>query len=174
MAEKKTKTSNTKKRDSLKSLKAQIAKLKDTQKLLVSEKEKLSEKNVRLLAEFDNYRRRTKDERVKIIKYAGEDLAKSILPILDDLNRTLDANEETNTKTILEGLKLIVNKMDGALEDHGVSAFDSLGEDFDSNLHEALMSEKSNKGKDVIVKEFEKGYKMNDKILRHAKVVVSK
>jgi len=64
--------------------------------------------------------------------------------------------------------------MDGALEDHGVSAFDSLGEDFDSNLHEALMSEKSNKGKDVIVKEFEKGYKMNDKILRHAKVVVSK
>ena len=173
MAEKKTKTSNVKK-DSIKSLKSQIAKLKDTQKSLASEKEKLSEKNVRLLAEFDNYRRRTQDERIKIIKYAGEDLAKSILPILDDLHRTLDADSVSNAQTILEGLKLIVSKMDGVLEDHGISAFNSLGENFDSSLHEALMSEKSKEGKDVIIKEFEKGYKMNDKILRHAKVVVSK
>ena len=136
--------------------------------------ERKSDKNVRLLAEFDNYKRRTHEERSRLFKYAGEELAKAILPILDDLHRTLEADGKGKARTILEGIELIVVKLDKTLEEQGIIPFDSVGQDFDADLHEALMSEKSDKGDNVILKEFEKGYKYDDKILRHAKVVVSK
>ena len=76
--------------------------------------------------------------------------------------------------SILEGIELIVAKLDKTLEDQGIVPLDSVGQDFDDDLHEAIISEKSDKGDNVILKEFEKGYKYNDKILRHSKVVVSK
>ena len=175
MADKK-KSKITKKlsRDSVKSLREKIDVLK---KELTEQSEELewkSDKNVRLLAEFDNYKRRTQEERSKLFKYAGEELAKAILPILDDLHRTLESDGKGKARSILEGIELIVAKLDKTLEDQGIVPFDSVGQDFDADLHEALMSEKSNKGDNVILKEFEKGYKYNDKILRHAKVVVSK
>ena len=141
---------------------------------LTEELEKKSDKNVRLLAEFDNYKRRTQEERTKLFKYAGEELAKAILPILDDLHRTLEADGKGKARTILEGIELIVAKLDKTLEDQGIVPFDSVGQDFNAELHEALMSEESDKGENVILREFEKGYNYNDKILRHAKVVVSK
>ena len=74
----------------------------------------------------------------------------------------------------MQGIELIVAKLDKTLENLGIIPFDSVGLDFDPELHEALMSEKSDKGENIILKEFEKGYKYNDKILRHSKVVVSK
>ena len=141
---------------------------------LTEELDKKSDKNVRLLAEFDNYKRRTQEERTKLFKYAGEELAKAILPILDDLHRTLEADGKGKARTILEGIELIVAKLDKTLEDQGIVPFDSVGQDFNAELHEALMSEESDKGENVILREFEKGYNYNDKILRHAKVVVSK
>jgi len=136
--------------------------------------ERKSDKNVRLLAEFDNYKRRTQEERSRLFKYAGEELAKAILPILDDLHRTLESDGKGKARTILEGIELIVAKLDRTLEDQGIVPFDSVGQDFNAELHEALMSEESEKGENVILREFEKGYKYSDKILRHAKVVVSK
>ena len=161
-------------RDSVKSLRAKIEVL-DTKFAEQSEELELkSDKNIRLLAEFDNYKRRTQEERSKLFKYAGEELAKEILPILDDLHRTLESDGKGKARSILEGIELIVAKLDKTLEDQGIVPFDSVGQDFDPELHEALMSEKSDKGDNVILKEFEKGYKYNDKIIRHSKVVVSK
>ena len=168
----KTKSKTT--RDSVKSLREKIEVLKSELAEQSEELERKSDKNVRLLAEFDNYKRRTQEERTKLFKYAGEELAKAILPILDDLHRTLESDGKGKARSILEGIELIVAKLDKTLEEQGIVPFDSVGQDFDADLHEALMSEKSDKGDNVILKEFEKGYKYDDKILRHAKVVVSK
>ena len=168
----KTKSNTT--RDSVKSLREKIEVLKSELAEQFAELERKSDKNVRLLAEFDNYKRRTQEERTKLFKYAGEELAKAILPILDDLHRTLESDGKGKARSILEGIELIVAKLDKTLEEQGIVPFDSEGQDFDADLHEALMSEKSDKGDNVILKEFEKGYKYDDKILRHAKVVVSK
>ena len=161
-------------RDSVKSLRGKIEVLETKFSEQSEELERKSDKNIRLLAEFDNYKRRTQEERSKLFKYAGEELAKEILPILDDLHRTLESDGKGKARSILEGIELIVAKLDKTLEDQGIVPFDSVGQDFDPELHEALMSEKSDKGDNVILKEFEKGYKYNDKILRHSKVVVSK
>ena len=162
------------KRDSVKFLRETVEALETQITEQAEELEKKSDKNVRLLAEFDNYKRRTQEERSKLFKYAGEELAKAILPILDDLHRTLESDGKGKARTILEGIGLIVAKLDKTLEDMGIMPFDSVGQNFDAELHEALMSEKSDKGENVILREFEKGYNYNDKILRHAKVVVSK
>ena len=169
-----TKTRKTGKRDSVKSLRETVEVLETQVAEQAEELEKKSDKNVRLLAEFDNYKRRTQEERSKLFKYAGEELAKAILPILDDLHRTLESDGKGKARTILEGIELIVAKLDKTLEDQGIVPFDSAGQDFNAELHEALMSEESDKGENVILREFEKGYMYNDKILRHAKVVVSK
>ena len=175
MANKKTKNSTSKTpRNSVKSLKGKITVLENDLLIQSEETQHIVDKNIRLLAEFDNYKRRTQEERSNILKYGGEDLAKALLPILDDLQRTLETGGETKVLTILEGIELIVSKLDKTLEDQGISSFDSVGQNFDPDRHEALMSEDSDKGEDVILKEFEKGYIYNDKILRHAKVVVSK
>ena len=171
---KSTKTRKTGKRDSVKSLRETVEVLETQVAEQAEELEKKSDKNVRLLAEFDNYKRRTQEERSKLFKYAGEKLAKAILPILDDLHRTLESDGKGKARTILEGIELIVAKLDKTLEDQGIVPFDSAGQDFNAELHEALMSEESDKGENVILREFEKGYMYNDKILRHAKVVVSK
>ena len=168
----KTKSNTT--RDSVKSLRKKIEVIKSELAEKSEELDLKSDKNVRLLAEFDNYKRRTQEERTKLFKYAGEELAKAILPILDDLHRTLISDGKGKARSILEGIELIVAKLDKTLEEQGIVPFDSVGQDFDADLHEALMSEKSDKGDNVILKEFEKGYKYDDKILRHAKVVVSK
>jgi len=175
MTTKKTpKSKKISKRDSVKSLRETVEALETQITEQAEELEKKSDKNVRLLAEFDNYKRRTQEERSKLFKYAGEELAKAILPILDDLHRTLESDGKGKARTILEGIELIVAKLDKTLEDMGIVPFDSVGQNFDAELHEALVSEESDKGENIILREFEKGYNYNDKILRHAKVVVSK
>ena len=175
MAAKKSNTTKVKQtRDSVKSLRGKIEVLETKLANQSEELERKSDKNVRLLAEFDNYKRRTQEERTKIFKYAGEELAKAILPILDDLHRTLESDGKGKARSIFQGIELIVTKLDKTLAEQRIVPFDSVGQNFDPELHEALMSEKSDKGDNVILKEFERGYKYDDKILRHAKVVVSK
>ena len=175
MANKKTNKSTSKTpRNSVKSLKGKITVLENNLLIQSEETQHILDKNIRLLAEFDNYKRRTQEERINLLKYGGENLAKAILPILDDLHRTLETDGKTKARTILEGVELIMSKLDKTLEEQGIVVFDSVGQDFDPELHEALMSEKSDKGDNIILREFEKGYKYDDKILRHAKVVVSK
>jgi len=158
----------------VKSLKEKITALENDILKQSEEIQRISDKNIRLLAEFDNYKRRTQEERSNLLKYGGEGLAKALLPILDDLHRTLETDGKTKARTILEGVELIMSKLDKTLIEQGIKCFDSVGQDFDPDHHEALISEDSDKGKDVVLREFEKGYMYNDKILRHAKVVVSK
>ena len=175
MADKKTKKSTKQAPgDSIKSLKGKITTLEKDLLQQAEETQRILDKNIRLLAEFDNYKRRTQEDRSNLLKFGGEGLAKTLLPILDDLHRTLETDGKTKARTILEGVELIMLKLDKTLVDQGIKAFDSVGQDFDPDRHEALMSEDSDKGENIILKEFEKGYMYNDKILRHAKVVVSK
>ena len=175
MADKKIKKSTSKaSRESVKSLKVKITALENDLLIQSEDTHRISDKNIRLFAEFDNYKRRTQEERSNLLKYGGEGLAKALLPISDDLHRTLETDRKTKSRTILEGVELIMSKLDKTLEEQGIVVFDAIGQDFDPELHEALMSEKSDKGDNVILKELEKGYRYNDKILRHAKVVVSK
>ncbi|SVA00710.1 uncharacterized protein METZ01_LOCUS53564, partial [marine metagenome] len=109
----KTKSNTT--RDSVKSLREKIEVIQSELVEQSAELERKSDKNVRLLAEFDNYKRRTQEERTKLFKYAGEELAKAILPILDDLHRTLESDGKGKARSILEGIELIVAKLDKTL-----------------------------------------------------------
>ncbi len=130
MTDKKTKKSIKKiSRDSVKSLKNKIASL-DNELLKQSEEtQRIIDKNIRLLAEFDNYKRRTNEERCKLLKYDGESLAISLLPILDDLHRTLESDSKMKVGTIIEGLELIMANLIKYLKNKDIMTFDSIGQD---------------------------------------------
>ena len=106
---------------------------------------KHKEKNIRLLAEFDNYKKRVTEKQNNFIKYDGENIIKSILPILDDLDRTMKLKELKNNKVVHSGIKMILDKLNKALDEYGIAAYQSVGKEFDPNLHEALMMKKSKK-----------------------------
>ncbi len=125
-----------------------------------------------LMAEFDNFRKRTLKEKSEIIRNAGENVLKGLLPIVDDFERGLKAAE--NAADVNEGMQLIYNKLVKYLAANGVKAFDPDDRDFDADRHEAIsvvpVPDEAQKGK--ILDTVEKGYMINDKVLRHAKVVV--
>lgn len=140
--------------------------------------EKLAEANdkyMRLAAEFDNYRKRTLKERMDMMKYGGEDVIKDLLPILDDLDRNAQAMEKTDDiKIVREGISLIQNKLLQILQQKGLSEVEAQGQEMDTDLHDAVTTipapDSMLKGKVVDV--IQKGYKLSDKVIRHAKVVV--
>ena len=135
----------------------------------------LNEKNVKLLAEFDNFQRRTLDEKENMKKFQNLDFVKDFLPAIDDLDRVIEFDEIQDNNSMLEAIKMIKTKIDKILNQYSIKSFESLDVDFNPNLHEALLEQNSDsfkKGK--IMNEYEKGYKYHDKIIRHAKVVVSK
>ena len=129
-----------------------------------------------LMAEFDNFRKRTLKEKSEIIKNAGEQVLKGLLPIVDDFERGLKAMDGDDTAAQREGMQLIYNKLKKYLEQNGVKEMDPEDKDFDADRHEAISAvpvpDESQKGK--ILDTVEKGYMINDKVLRHAKVVVGK
>ena len=172
MTDKKNKTLSKKKKTETKEI-YKIAELKKQCKLNIEEIEKLKDKNIRLLAEFDNYKRRSQEEKNKLFLYAGEDIVKSFLPILDDLNRSLEP-DNVNSNSMIEGIELIINNLKKVFKENGICSFSSKGEKFDPELHEAVMNETSNKKEGIILREFQLGYKYHEKIIRHSKVVVSK
>ncbi len=128
-----------------------------------------------LMAEFDNFRKRTLKEKSELIRNAGESVMKGLLPIVDDFERGLKATEgEENASAVREGMELIYNKLVKFLEKNGVKAIDPEDKEFDTERHEAISAvpvpDEALKGK--ILDTVEKGYMLNDKVLRHAKVVV--
>lgn len=140
------------------------------------EVEKEKKEYLFLMAEFDNFRKRTLRERTDLVKTAAEKALKGILPIVDDFERGLDAiKDSTDAQVVKEGMELIYNKFVKYLADNGVKAMDSTGSDFDTELHEAVaMVPAENDGEKGKVKDTVlKGYIINDKVLRHAKVVVA-
>lgn len=129
-----------------------------------------------LMAEFDNFRKRTIKEKADIIRNATEKAMKDILPIVDDFERGLTAMAETSdAESVKEGMSLIYNKFVKYLEQNGVKAIESNGADFDTELHEAIAmipaADDSQKGK--VIDTVTKGYTMNDKVIRHSKVAVA-
>ena len=142
---------------------------------LEQELEKEKKEYLLLMAEFDNFRKRTMKEKIEIMKNGAEKAMSDILPVIDDFERALQAmGEQTDVKSLKEGVELIYNKFIKYLEANGVKAIDSNKAEFDTELHEAVANfptpEEELKGK--VIDTVQKGYKINDKVLRHAKVVV--
>ena len=131
------------------------------------------DKYLRLYSEFENYRRRTSKEKIDMIDSANKDLLKEILPISDDFERAIKSSDSDNIIDE-EGIKLIFQKLKGILEKHNLKKMEiNVGDDFNSELHEAITStpsEKKLKGKVVDI--IEDGYLIGDKILRFGKVVI--
>ena len=161
----------TNKKDPLKSIKSKFNTLNKKYKKLLNEHDAIKDKQIRLLAEFDNFRKRTSIEKNKLINYDGEKLIILLLPIFDDLERTV-SEKYNNSKSIQKGIAIILENVKKILEDNEIEQFSSINKKFDPDLHEALMSEPG-KEDNIILKEFEKGYRYKDKIIRHSKVVVS-
>jgi molecular chaperone GrpE len=135
----------------------------------------LQDKYIRLMAEFDNFRKRTMKERTDLIKSAGEDILINILPVMDDFERGLAAMENSqDIDAIKQGVQLIYNKFKEFLSQKGVKEIDAMKENFNVDLHEAITKipspDQDLKGKVVDV--IQKGYLLNDKVIRFSKVVV--
>ena len=155
--------------DEVESLRKQLA---DTQAQLEKEKKEY----MFLMADFDNFRKRTLKEKSELIKNGGENAMRGLLPIIDDFERSLQAiNESSDAMAIKEGDELIYNKFTKYLEQNGVKPIASEpGSDFDTEIHEAVTmfptDNPDQKGK--VIDTVQKGYTLNDKVIRHAKVVV--
>jgi len=149
----------------------------ETKQKLRDELEEQKDKYVRLFAEFDNFKRRTSKERLELIQTAGKEVIVSLLQVLDDCDRAeMQMQQTDDVKQIKEGVQLVFNKLKKTLQTQGLKAMDSLHTDFDVEKHEAIteipVDDKKLKGK--VVDEIEKGYYLNDKLIRFAKVVVGK
>ena len=135
----------------------------------------LQDKYLRSVAEFDNYRKRTTKEKAELILNGGANAIKAILPVLDDMERAIANGEKTEDPQVLrEGMELIYQKFQKALEGLGVKQIDTKDADFDVDIHEAVAMvpgvEDDKKGK--VIDCLQQGYKLNDKVIRHAKVAV--
>lgn len=138
------------------------------------EAEEWKDKYVRLSAEFDNYRKRTLREKMELIESGGEDVIKAMLGVMDDFDRALGAMQSaTDVAAVREGVELISQKMRDALKAKGVAEIEAVGEALDTDLHEAVAkfpAGEDKKGKVIDV--VQKGYKLKEKVIRYAKVVV--
>jgi molecular chaperone GrpE len=148
----------------------------ETEKLM-NELEASKDKYLRLVAEFENYKRRNAKERMELIQTAGKDVLTSLLPVLDDCDRAeKQLNNSDDIIQIKEGVLLVFNKLRSTLQSKGLRPMDNKEKDFDVEKHEAIAEiqapDPSLKGK--VVDEVEKGYYLNDKLIRFAKVIVGK
>lgn len=136
----------------------------------------LNDKDLRRLAEFENYKKRTLRETQRALIRVEDSAVASFLPLLDDIHRTLlSAREHKADDSFISGIELIKDNFENILESRGVSAIETVGEEFDPEFHEAMLVSNDAKQKNnIILEELEKGYKHNDRVLRHAKVKVNK
>ncbi len=147
------------------------AKLKELQKELQEQRNKY----LRLSADFDNFRKRTLREKMDLTKLAGEDILIKILPVLDNLERAMKSVEEAkDTEAVKEGMFLIYNNFKEYLNQQGVSEIETMHKNFDTDVHEAVtkIPAKDKKLKGKVVDIIEKGYYLNDKVIRYSKVVI--
>lgn len=130
---------------------------------------------LRKMAEFENYKRRTESDQLNLVKYGAESFIKNILPVYDDLERTKEhLSEGKNFESLKEGTLLVLNKLRKILEEQGIKKMEVKGKEFDFNYHDALLQQPT---KDVpphiVLEEVEPGYMYKDKVIKHAKVIVS-
>jgi molecular chaperone GrpE len=142
---------------------------------LKHENSALNDKYLRLFAEFDNYKRRTQKERIELLQTAGKDVVVSLLPVLDNFERALKATENTNeVGAIRDGIVLVQTQLQNILGQKGLKEIESLNTAFDTDMHEAItkIPAPTDDLKGKVVDQLEKGYTLNDKVIRFAKVVV--
>ncbi len=143
---------------------------------LTTEKEQINDQLLRTMADFQNYRKRTQQEQGLIRQYATESLILTLLPVMDNFERTVKASENgAPIDSLVSGVKATEKQFRFIIEQQGVTKIQSIGQPFDSDFHEALGTVDSDKyPSDTVVEEIEPGYKMGDKVIRHAKVRVAK
>ncbi len=144
---------------------------------LRAELEEQKDKYIRLFAEFDNYKKRTAKERIELIRSASKDIVVNMLPVLDDFERAMKlAEEQKNDAIFPEGMRLVYHKMLGILQSQGLQAMESTGQDFNPEVHEAVseIAAPNEELKGKVIETIEKGYFLNEKIIRYAKVVVAR
>ncbi len=172
-----------------KQLEALTAKVSELETSLAQMKDQL----LRKAAEFENYKRRTENDYANIVRFANEELVASLLPVIDDLHRSLKMKEklaesqqisvvhqpenlqrQNGNDDFLRGMELIYAKLLKILEDEGIKQFDSVGRPFDPAYHDALLQmPRADVPPHTIIEEVERGYTFHDKVIRHAKVIVS-
>lgn len=153
------------------------AELQEQIENLQQELAEAKDKYIRLYAEFDNFKKRTVKERLDLISTAGRETISSLLPVLDDFDRAKkSADDEKSGESFSEGVSLVYHKFKNLMQSRGLAAMESTGMDFDPDLHEALteIPAPTEEMKGKVIDTIESGYLLNDKIIRHAKVVVGK
>lgn len=155
--------------------KAKVQELEKEIEQLKAEKAELNDRFLRLFSEFDNYKKRVSKEKLDLISTASEKVLVSLLPVIDDFERAIAANEKAdNINSIKEGFNLIYNKLVQMMKRFDVEEIQAKGEEFNTDYHEAVThfpaQNEEDKGKVIDVTE--KGYKLKDKVIRYAKVVV--
>ena len=135
----------------------------------------LKDKHLRMVAEFDNFRRRTAKERVEMAQTAGKDIIQSLLVVLDDVDRAAKQLDTTTDINVLkEGVSLVFNKFRNIMLSKGLKVMEAQNEEFNADLHEAITEIPAPKMVGKVIDVVEAGYYLNDKLIRHAKVVVGK
>lgn len=170
LTEKKKRNIFSKKKDS------EVDTLKKKLEDAILEKSEMHDRYLRLYSEFDNYRKRTNKDKLDLIKNASEEMIRVLLPVVDDFERALKtADKLEGSGAMKEGVQLIYSKLTTLLKQKGLTAIESLGKPFDTDFHEAITNipatEESQKG--LVVDEIERGYLLNEKIIRYAKVIVA-
>lgn len=147
----------------------------DPVEALKEELEEQKDKYIRLMAEFDNYKRRTGKEYERLVELANERLMLDIIEVRENFDRAIHMADENNDfSTFLEGMKLIFNKLEESLKKNGLSVFTEVGDEFDPEIHDAMMKTPHDKiDEDHITEIYEKGYKLRNHVIKHAKVIVS-
>ncbi len=142
---------------------------------LEKEVAELKDKLLRRAAEFENYKRRTENDQLNLFKYAAESFIIRLLPVVDDFERSLQhIDSSKDVDSIKQGVKLIYDKLMKVLDEQGVKKIESVGQPFNVNFHEALLQRKAEEAAPhTVLDEIEKGYMYKDRVIRHAKVIVS-
>ena len=141
----------------------------------VSPEQDSQEKYLRLLAEFDNYKKRTLKEKAQIYTTAASGVVEAILPLIDNMKRAVSVESTGDAQDFIDGIKLIERQFDDTLKNLGVSEIESVGAEFDPNVHNAVMhvEDAAVDGTNIVVEEFIKGYMYGDTVVRHATVKVA-
>lgn len=142
---------------------------------LQKEKDEIYQRMLRVQAEFNNFKKRTLKERDAERKYKSQDLIQELLPALDNFERALQVEKTEATSSLIDGITMVYNQLKDALFSQGVEEIATVDEEFDPNLHHAVMQvEDEEKASNVIVEELQKGYKLKDRVIRPAMVKVNK
>lgn len=161
--------------DEIEKIKAELIQANQKKSELEKHAAELKDSLLRKLAEFENYKRRSENDQLNLLKYAAEPFIKNVLTVYDDLERSLNhVNDDNSFESLKKGLELVYDKFTKILESQGVKKIDAKGKPFDVDLHEALMQQPADGVEPhTVLNVIEHGYMYKDKVIRHAKVIVS-